>query len=111
MIRSRSRNRKAVSIVRGIIILAFILGIGFWLTGFFSNATWKQNRPSIYKYYTSVRIQSGESLWSLSQKYGTQGYDTSNEYIQEIREINDLQDDNITYGEFLTIPYYSSELK
>ena len=47
-----------------------------------------------YKYFTSIRIESGDSLWTLADTYA-----------------NHLLDENINAGDYLIIPYYSAEFK
>ncbi len=57
------------------------------------------------KYYTSIDIESGDTLWSLAEEYGAryQDYDI---FMDEVRKINHLDGDNITYGASLLIPVY-----
>ncbi len=58
------------------------------------------------KYYTSVLINEGDSLWSLAKKYGAgSGRDTL-DYIRELRQINRLAGDTIHAGHYLTVIYY-----
>lgn len=62
-----------------------------------------------FKYYTCVEIAQGDTLWSIASNYITPEYDTVQEYIAEIKELNQLGSDDIHSGQYLTIPYYSSE--
>ena len=57
------------------------------------------------KYYTSIRVKSGDTLWSLAEEYGAryQDYDV---FIKEVQNINHLDGDKITYGAYLFIPVY-----
>lgn len=60
------------------------------------------------KYYTSVRIEPGDTLWTIAEKYRTKEYSDMNLYIKEIKECNGLYSDKITEGCYLLIPYYSN---
>ena len=62
------------------------------------------------KYYTSIEIQPGDSLWALCQEYMSEEYAAPSEYIEEVRQLNHLIDDSITAGGYLVLPYYSSEI-
>lgn len=62
-----------------------------------------------YKYYTSIQIQKGETLWEIANRYVTEEYDSVSDYIAEICSINHISDSDIHSGQYLTIPYYSDE--
>ena len=57
------------------------------------------------KYYTSIRIKSGDTLWGLAEIYG-QEYKDYSVFIDEVRTINRLSGDRITAGGCLLIPVY-----
>lgn len=63
------------------------------------------------KYYTSVSVESGETLWSLADKYIDYNfYKDRNSYISEVKSINHLDDNGfIRAGQTLILPYYSRE--
>jgi cell division protein YceG involved in septum cleavage len=61
----------------------------------------------LYKYYTTVQIEEGDTLWSIAEQY-TEGTDCSiQEYIAELKQMNGLKDDTITAGCNLIVSYYS----
>ena len=64
-----------------------------------------------YKYYTDVKVDRGMTLTDIAKEYMTEEYETANEYINEVRRINSICEDEIYYGQKLMVPYYSSELK
>ena len=59
-----------------------------------------------YKYYTSIRIERGDTLWSVAAAR-SDGFDSGNDFIREVIRINHLTDENIREGDYLIIPYYS----
>lgn len=63
-----------------------------------------------FKYYTSVTVEAGDSLWQIAGDYIDSHYDSRESYIAEVRSINHLADNDTIYaGQLLIVPYYSSE--
>lgn len=64
-----------------------------------------------FKYYTSITVGVGESLWDLAGEYMDSAHYISRErYIAEVCSINHLDDENdITAGQLLILPYYSQD--
>lgn len=92
-------------------VFTLILSAGISVT-FFSLRTRAQNSNEEiqYKYYKSIVIESGDTLWNLAEEYGTSDhYGSHQEYINEVMRMNGLSDDRITAGQYIIIPYYTSE--
>lgn len=64
-----------------------------------------------YKYYTSVQIEPGDTLWSIANLYCDGAGMEITEYIKEIKRLNHLTSDSITSGQYLTVIYFSTEYK
>lgn len=64
-----------------------------------------------FKYYKSITIEPGDSLWSIAKENMTEEYGSINDYIDEVCFINSLDGTQIHAGRSLTIPYYSAEFK
>ena len=63
-----------------------------------------------FKYYTSVIVEAGESLWDIAGDHIDGHYDSRDSYIAEIRSINHLDENGtVIAGQILIVPYYSSE--
>lgn len=66
---------------------------------------------SRYKYYTSIEIQSGDTLWSIASEIA-ETYDLDTRAcVKELKFMNNLKDDTIHAGNYLTIFYYDDEYK
>lgn len=64
------------------------------------------------KYYTSIEIEEGDTLWSIASEYmSPDHYDSINDYIVEIKEMNGISSDTIHSGNHLIVSYYSEEIK
>jgi hypothetical protein len=75
-----------------------------------ANAKEKEDQER-YKYYTSIQLESGDTLWDIANEYMTKEYSDADAYIREVKEINYLSSDDITAGMYLIVPYYSDEIK
>ncbi|MBR5419776.1 MAG: hypothetical protein IK115_01365 [Lachnospiraceae bacterium] len=62
-----------------------------------------------YKYYKSVKIMEGDTLWSYAEQYRDPARQTVQEYIAEVKRTNDMQGDTLVEGRSLVLPYYSTE--
>ena len=90
----------------GILVLFMTV---LFLSTFFSLRTRAESNGNITlsKYYTSIQVKSGDTLWGYARQYGNrQYYKNCKEYVKEVMTINSLRDDAITAGQHLILPYY-----
>ncbi len=90
-------------------IAAAVLIIGYLITCFTAkpanaDGTYDGGR---YKYYTSIYVSQGDSLWSIASEHWTKEYSDIGAYIKEIKQLNRISSDTIQSGTYLCIPYYS----
>ena len=105
----RKRRQKRLSLAVLVCFADFAaLGTRFVMT---STAEAGNSEFSRYKYYTSIQVEPGSSLWEIAREYASSEYEDLDEYIREVRQINHLDQDTIYAGSYLCIPYYSSEYK
>lgn len=56
------------------------------------------------KIYKSIQIEETDTLWSIANKFIDEDYTDINEYIKEIKLINNLSSDTIVAGDYIVIP-------
>lgn len=93
-----------------VFLFVFILSIGVIALSSFS-ASAQNNHTKNYKYFKSIVIQEGDSLWSIAKEYMGEEYREVEDYISELKSMNGLNCDIIHAGQYLTVAYYSDELK
>ena len=64
------------------------------------------NEVVMHKYYKSIEIKAGDSLWSIAKENITEDYESVHEYIEEVMKMNNLESDQIHEGQYLTVAYY-----
>ena len=107
-----NRRRNVCVMERSVLVFGAAL-IVFFLAAFLISdrieASSMTSDQQSYKYYTSIQVKQGESLWSIAGHYMSSDYSDLDAYIEEVRDLNHLDSDDIHAGEYLLIPYYSSE--
>jgi len=96
-------NRKKAKWI-GIAIIFIIIALTVIFTTKTATAT---NNNRRIKQVTSVRIQKGDTLWSIASKYMSCEYKDLNDYVEEIMLSNGLTSDKIHAGNYIIIPYYT----
>ena len=108
-IRRQRQLRRNIIITLFTIILVLTFSIGC-----FTIASKAQDKEEIvlYKYYTNIEVQYGETLWDIAERYFCEDkYDDYKHYISEVMYVNGIYNEDISAGSYLIVPYYSSEFK
>ena len=112
--RQRARIKRRRQVVKqrltlGIVTICVII-LGSVICGsIFSSAKDPQTDIPQYKYYKSIIIQEVDSLWSIANEYNPDKFRTQ-EYIDEMKELNALTSETIHAGQHLLVVYYDTEL-
>lgn len=61
--------------------------------------------PVDYKYYKSIEIESGDTLWSIAEEYMTDDFESVAEYVNLLKKMNNLNNDKIISGQNLIVVY------
>lgn len=88
-------------LIGAVILLVFSLG----LSNFIASAHENTGDQTVYKYYSSIQIQPGDTLWDIAEETMTSDYDSTAEYVEVLKEMNGLTSDHIEAGHYLTVAY------
>jgi LysM repeat protein len=59
----------------------------------------------------SIRVESGDTLWTIADEY-IDGFNIDkDDYIKEICKINEISKNDIHAGDYIVVPYYSQDEK
>ena len=102
------RNQRRNYMIAFIILVTLGILFGTSINTFASSKT---DTSSYHKYYTSIQIEAGDTLWDIADRYTKHLNISKPEYIDEICQINGISEDKIITGEYIVVPYYSNEIK
>ena len=110
-----SRRRRQVYMKKftaAISALVLVLCMSVLLGCNFSDASGsREEAPVEHRYYKSIEIQPGDTLWGIAEEFMTDEYSSVNEYINEVKKINGLDSDDIQDSQYLTIAYYDTAFR
>lgn len=86
-------------------VLLILLGSSIRI--FASSRTDSHNR-AVQKYYTSIRVEPGDTLWQIADSYVTAEF-PKKEFIREVCRLNHIgENDILRSGDYLVVMYYSN---
>lgn len=102
------RRQKSILAVAVIVVVAFGILLGNSINAM---ASADKDVASYNKYYVSVRVQSGDTLWTIADEY-VDGFNIEKtDYITEVCQINEISENDIHAGDYIVVPYYSQDVK
>lgn len=106
--RRQAKLRKLAG--KALIVLSLIICVNIVFLVFYKPAKAKEEK-TYYKYYTSYEIKPGDTLSSIADRF-MEGYSSKSEYITELKETNKIHNqDKITAGKIIHVPYYSTVIQ
>lgn len=111
-IRNKAKRKRAKEVARKKFLISVIVSVIFVVSGCIivgnNLASSHVNAKTVNmekKLYKSIVIESGDTLWSLAEEYGSE-YVDKQEYIKTLMEVNNLSTDLIHQGQHLVVIYY-----
>ena len=108
-IKRQKELTKHIALTLCTILIISILAITFG--SFLSKAKDTNSDVPTYKYFTSIQVKTGDSLYSIANEYIDQSMQSMDSYMNEVIHMNSLDSDTIHAGQYLIVPYYSTEFK
>ncbi|MCC8059338.1 MAG: LysM peptidoglycan-binding domain-containing protein [Clostridiales bacterium] len=97
------RKRLRNLLIGCLMVLAFCSG--FFGHSILSAQAQERNTPASERYYTCIRLERGDNLWQIASRYANKSGYSIPEYVEELKRMNGLDDEQIHFGEYLTIVY------
>lgn len=105
----RSMHKKRRTGIPGLLAVAaaVIVISGLMMADSFSSLA-QSDSDVQNKYYKSITIENGDTLWDIAEEYITDDCDSIEEYISLLKDMNNLHGDKILSGDRLVIVYNAS---
>lgn len=94
-------------LIGALILLIFCMGLGTFIASAHENT----EDTIVYKYYKSIQIQPGDTLWDIAEDTMTSEYESTAEYVGVLKKMNNLTSDDIQAGQYLTVAYRDTVYK
>ena len=103
----RNERRAAGRFHRRFFVTLFISAVMICMFGYFNKSQVSAYEPTDDQTicYKSILIEPGDSLWSIAKTYMPEECDSINTYIDSLRELNNLDSDELQANEHLMIYY------
>ena len=100
------RHYKLTIAVIGVVLFALVILFG-------AGKSEKKADASTYnvKYFKCITVDDDDTLWSIAEENISEEYASVNDYIAEVKSINNLNSDKIYYGASLVVPYYAAPVE
>lgn len=103
--RNRELRRRLLIFAVSLILFVSLVFI------FFSSKSVASNEAEeiLYKYYVTVTVEPGDTLYDLSLEYVNPEFNNSRSFIDEVKFINNINDeDSLIAGEMIFVPCYDT---
>lgn len=103
----RNERRAAGRFHRRFFVTLFISAVMICMIEYFNKSQVSAYEPTDDQTicYKSILIEPGDSLWSIAKTYMPEECDSINTYIDSLRELNNLDSDELQANEHLMIYY------
>ncbi len=110
-IRIRRRQQVARQRMTLLLAIAMLIILGSIVCGtILSSAKDPATDLVQHKYYKSIVIEQGDSLWSIAEEYCLNGSMSKQAYVEELKQLNSLPSDTIHAGQYLVVAYFDTAL-
>ena len=106
--RRNKKSRAKAKIARfftALIVISVIVCVILFANKNQAHAVEGTDNVPLKKYYKTITIQPGDTLWSIAGEYKMASCSTK-DYVEALMLMNNLHNDNITSGMQLLITYY-----
>lgn len=94
-----------------VLVISILISSGIFGTVVLKAMAKESDQQTVYQYYKSIKIEKGDTLWSIAEEYKNSTSMDTVLYVEELKRMNGLTKDEIQAGKYLTIMYFSDELK
>lgn len=88
-----------------LVMIVMIMSCFFGKTLVMANG---ESDDTVYnRYYTTIEVEKGDTLWSIAKTYYHHSGMSVREYVYEVKLINGMVSDEIHAGNMISVEYYA----
>ena len=88
-----------------LVMIVMIMSCFFGKTLVMAN---EESDDTVYnRYYTTIEVEKGDTLWSIAKTYYHPSGMSVREYVYELKLINGMVSDEIRAGNMISVEYYA----
>ena len=61
------------------------------------------------RYYTTIEVEKGDTLWSIAKTYYHHSGMSVREYVSELKLVNGMVSDEICAGDMISVEYFAEK--
>lgn len=104
--RKSRANGKIIRFFTALIVLSIVTCIILFANKNITNADENGDSIKLNKYYKTITIENGDTLWDIANTYKSGDYRTTKDYVDELMQMNNLHNDSIMSGQKLVVAYF-----
>lgn len=109
--RKKRKHKKGISSIGRFFLVLMVVAAAVCIILFsnkkITNADESGNAANLTKYYKTITIEPGDTLWNIAQQYKSGDYRSTKDYVDELLSMNGLHSDEITSGQKLVVAYFA----
>lgn len=108
LVRRNRRRKSRRTFCNAVLVSLFLFCFAFagFKAGAISTNAQNSNPEGSEKLYKCVMVEQNDCLWDIADRYMGRGYSDKRAYVEEVRQINNLNSDELHFGTYLCVPYY-----
>ena len=109
--RKKHKHKKGMSSIARFFLVLMVISAAVCIILFggkkITNAEESGNTVQLTKYFKTITIEKGDTLWSIAAQYKSGDYRSTRDYVDELMSMNGLHSDQITSGQKLVVAYFA----
>lgn len=105
--RKKQAKKQLIRFMTALVIIVITVCVILFTNKNVTNADENGEFVKLNKYYKTITIETGDSLWSIASEYKTGSHKTTKEYVKELKSMNNLSSDQIVSGQKLLVAYFA----
>ncbi len=105
--RKKQVKKQLVRFLTALVLIVLTVCVILFSNKNITNADENGESVKLNKYYKTITIESGDTLWSIADEYKSGSNKNTKEFVSELKSMNNLHSDEIMSGQKLLVAYFA----